>query len=218
MNGDDDSLLLAQAVPVPDYDTESDGDVSVNLISFSAPFEMYPPPAALKSTSQVHSSSPKSNKDFKRPLQIASALSSDSITDMSSDQPIVEDALRARAEQAESAAERLLELVDSEGEGIHHSTIPASLLVGSNNGNGHGNGTPKIKSKPAPIPLVQQTAPVTPVNRAAAIMRQAAMFKDSPAYNGRSSTSLMDVLQGRKNETGWWLKRQTRRFWLPYLR
>jgi CLIP-associating protein 1/2 len=130
--------------------------------------------------------------------------------------PVVEDALRARAEQAESAAERLLELVEPEEEGVHHSSIPTSLLVGSagtsaSAGPGPGVG---VKEKPVPVPLplpatTMTTPPATPVsNRNAAIMRQAAMFKDSPAYKGSSSSSsLLDVLRDRKHESGWWMKR-----------
>jgi CLIP-associating protein 1/2 len=144
---------------------------------------------------------------------VSNALSSDSIPDLAShNQPVVvEDALRARAEQAESAAERLLELVETEEEGIQHSTIPASLLLGSTNGHG---GT-KPKNKPAPITLapVGLVTPLTPVNRHAAIMKQAAMFKDSPQYSRRSS-SLIDVLRDKKHETGWWLKRRACTFFL----
>lgn len=115
------------------------------------------------------------------------------------DQPIVEDALKARAEQAESAAERLLELVEPETEGTPHPTFPPSLLVGNQNG-----GT----SKP-PRP------PVTPANKASHILKQAAMFQDSPAYSGR--TSLLDVLQGAKQEDWWSRRRQGKLHVLRYL-
>lgn len=200
--------MLAQTVPIPEDDSDSDSmEHSINLMSFSAPFEKYPP-ATPKSSSQVHSISPKSNK-FKLTREVSNALSSDSVADMAAGQPVVEDALRARAEQAESAAERLLELVDPEEDGLHHSSIPSSLLVGSS---GNGNAVSKAKPKPNPLPLTQgHVIPVTPVNRAAAVMKQASLFKNSPAYNGRSS-SLLDVLQDRKHETGWWLKRRTRTF------
>jgi CLIP-associating protein 1/2 len=117
---------------------------------------------------------------------------------------IVEDALRARAEQAESAAERLLELVEPEENGNHHSTIPASLLLGSN-----GDVTPKPYPDATPGPAKRTRTlppPVTPLNRNATIFRQASLFKNSPAYNG-TGPSLLDVLKDRKNETSWWLKR-----------
>ncbi|GLB33596.1 putative CLASP N terminal [Lyophyllum shimeji] len=204
LNGDDESLLMAQTVPIPDDDSDSEGDHSINLMSFSAPYEMFPPSTPqTKTAGGKESMSPRSIDS--KPTAVSNALSSGSIADMAGDRPVVEDALRARAEQAESAAERLLELVDPEEEGLQHSTIPPSLLLGS--GIGHTLG--KSKAKPTPLPITQNRAvpPVTPVNRSAAIMRQAAMFQDSPARNGQSS-SFMDVLQGKKHETGWWLKRK----------
>ncbi|KAG5646405.1 hypothetical protein DXG03_003455 [Asterophora parasitica] len=197
-SNDDESLLMAQAVPIPD-DTDSEGDHSINLMSFSAPYEMYPtmtPQSKVKPAGNI-STSPRSNDS--KPT-VSNALSSGSVADMAG--PVVEDALRARAEQAESAAERLLELVDPEEESQQHSMLPPSLLVGSSNGHVVG----KPKTKPVPLPILQKVPPVTPVNRNAAIMRQAAMFQDSPARNG--SSSLIDVLQGKKHDTGWWLKRK----------
>lgn len=193
-DGGEDSLLLATVIPIPDDDSDSD-EHSVNLISFSAPYETYPPAPA--SNSQSHSISPKS-ADFKPMIGVSNALSTDSVTELAQagGAPVVEDALRARAEQAESAAERLLELVEPE-DGVAHHTFPASL----------GHSTPG-KSKPSPIPFHQMTGPVTPVNRASAVMRQAALFQNSPAYNGKAP-SLLDVLQDRSKETGWWLKRKS---------
>ncbi|KAJ4472277.1 clasp N terminal-domain-containing protein [Lentinula aciculospora] len=200
-DSDEDSLLLASAIPLPDGD--SDSEHSINLMSFSAPYEMFPPPPA--SNSQTHSVSPKS-ADFKAMIGVSNALSTDSVTELAQagGAPVVEDALRARAEQAESAAERLLELVEPE-DGIPHPILPPSLLVGSSVSSGLS--TPG-KSKPAPVSVAQALFPVTPVNRASTIMRQAALFQDSPAYNGKAP-SLLDVLQDRSKETGWWLKRNT---------
>ncbi|KAJ6629190.1 clasp N terminal-domain-containing protein [Mycena sp. CBHHK59/15] len=192
---DDESLLLAQTVPIPGSDSDSESvDHSINLMSFSAAFEKYASPAAPKSNSQGHSFSPEASN----------ALSSGSL-ETSAGQPVVEDALRARAEQAESAAERLLELVDPDDDSMQHSTIPSSLLVGMN-----GHSSTKAKVKPTLLPSqIRTNVPVTPANRATTIMRQAALFKNSPAYNGNSSTSLMDVLQDQRHQTGWWLKRKT---------
>jgi len=107
---------------------------------------------------------------------------------------VVEDALRARAAQAESAAEQLLELVDPD-DGNHISPIPASLLPSN-------GATPKPPARSMAIP------PATPVNKPSAIMRQAALFQDSPAYKG-GSPSIFEVIQERKHQTGWWLKRMT---------
>jgi CLIP-associating protein 1/2 len=191
---DDESLLLAQTVPIPGSDSDSESmDHSVNVMSFSAAFEKYATPAARRSGSQGHSFSPEASN----------ALSSGSL-ETTTGQPVVEDALRARAEQAESAAERLLELVDPDDDSMQHSTIPSSLLLGTN-----GNGM-KAKAKPTPIPIrqIQTKPPVTPVNRGTIIMRQVAQFKNSPAHNGHPSASLMDVLQDQRHQTGWWLKRK----------
>ncbi|KAJ3909224.1 clasp N terminal-domain-containing protein [Lentinula edodes] len=201
LNGsDEDSLLLATAIPLPDGDSDSD-EHSINLMSFSAPYEIHHLPPA--SDSQVHSVSPNS-ADLNPIIGVSNALSTDSVTELAQGggAPVVEDALRARAEQAESAAERLLELVEPEDD-IPHPILPPSLLVGSPVSNGLS--TPG-KSKPPPVSVAQ--FPVTPKNRASIVMRQAALFQDSPAYNGRAP-SLLDVLQDRSKETGWWLKRKT---------
>ncbi|KAJ7774326.1 clasp N terminal-domain-containing protein [Mycena maculata] len=188
---DDESLLLAQTVPIPGSDSDSESmDHSVHLMSFSAAFGKYTSPAARRSNSPGHSFSPEASN----------ALSSGSL-ETTAGQPVVEDALRARAEQAESAAERLLELVDPDDDSMQHSTIPSSLLVGN-------NGKVKVKPTPLPIGQIQTRPPVTPVNRATTIMRQAAQFKNSPTHNGHSSASLMDVLHDQRHQTGWWLKRK----------
>ncbi|KAJ7068076.1 clasp N terminal-domain-containing protein [Mycena amicta] len=186
---DDESLLLAQTVPIPHSDSDSES-MDQNLLSFSAAFEKFGSPAPRKTNSQM---SP----------EVSNALSSGSM-ETNGGQPVVEDALRARAEQAESAAERLLELVDPDDENVHHSTIPSSLHVGTN----AQSVKPKAKPTPLPISQIHTKAPFTPLNKTSAIMRQAALFKNSPAYGGQSSASLMDVLQDQRHQTGWWLKRK----------
>lgn len=186
-NGMDESLLLAQTVPIP-LDDESEDDVSVNLMSLSSSFRRFHPPVKNPLT-PPESQSPKS-ADSKPTPSVSNALSSGSIVAMNTNnQPIVEDALKARAEQAESAAERLLELVEPETEGTSHPALPPSLLVGNQSG-----AAPKARR-----------LPMTPLNKSSSILRQAAMFQDSPAYTGRAS--LLDVLQETKQE-GWWSKRR----------
>ncbi|KAF8631147.1 hypothetical protein AX15_002493 [Amanita polypyramis BW_CC] len=199
MNMQDESLLLAQTVPIPEGDTDSEGDHSVNLMSFSSSCAQRPLVPLISSPRP--SFSPKSDNS-KPTASVSNALSSGSLADGVPGQPIVEDALRARAEQAESAAERLLELVEPEDEDT--PTIPAVLLVG-----GFSSHSAKSKAKLAPLPGVRAgTPPKTPVNRSTSILRQAAMFKDSPIYSGKT-TSLLDVLQSHyKHETGWWAKRK----------
>ncbi|XP_006459874.1 hypothetical protein AGABI2DRAFT_184378 [Agaricus bisporus var. bisporus H97] len=181
-SGWDESLLLAQSVPIPLDDESEDDD---NLMSFSAPFHTFT--QNKKDPLTPPDSQSLKSADSKPTFSVSNALSSGSIANVNN-QPVVEDALKARAEQAESAAERLLELVEPEAEGAPHPTLPPSLLVGK-------------QSKPAP-----NHPPVTPENRASVILKQAAMFEDSPAYSGKAS--LMDVLQESKQE-GWWAKRRS---------
>ena len=171
----DESLLMATSIRLPPESDLADDD-SVNLMTFSVPWELSHPPS-----NSVTSSNPTPP------------------TSRIGDVPdsIVEDALRARAAQAESAAEQLLELVDPD-DGHHLSPIPPSLLP--NNGT-----TPKPPSRTLAVP------PVTPINQTSAIMRQAALFQDSPAYNG-GSPSIFELIEERKHQTGWWLKRMSSKY------
>ena len=196
---EEESLLLATNIPVPeDSDSDMDMDESVNLISFSTPYEVYPP--APRSTSQANSFSPVSTGS-KQPL-FSNALSTGTSSPPAGvAQPLVEDAMRARAEQAESAAERLLELVEPEEEDAHPSPLPPALLLRSGEGQG-GKPKPRASSESS-VP----TVPKTPINRrSAAIMQQAALFQDSPAYNGKT-TSLFALVDGRDSAGQWWAKR-----------
>lgn len=187
---DNDSLLMATEIPIPE-DSDSESEHPENLMSFSSPYEKFPP----RTNSQKLSLSPESSG--------SRILSVNSPPEHHSD-VIVEDVLRSRAEQAESTAARLLELVD---EGAHPSSIPQSLLA---------SGQPlRPKASQGPVPVQSnnrsRSPPKTPINKtAAAALRQAALFKNSPATNG--SPSLTDILRERKNETGWWLKRMTCQF------
>jgi len=196
IGNDDESLLLAQQVPVPDSDSED--DLSVDLMSFSAPYEK------LKSgPSQMTASTESPPPVFRpAPASVSDSFSTESMSDLVTQQPIVEDALRARAEQAQSAAERLLELVEPDDD--VQSTIPPSLLKSSN-----GQSGPKPKGKASSPPIAKAVPPSTPprASRAALIMKQAALFTNSPA-KGSKPSSLLDVLQPQKAETTWWLKRK----------
>ncbi|KAI1792902.1 clasp N terminal-domain-containing protein [Ganoderma leucocontextum] len=196
---DEDSLLLATNIPVPeDSDSDMDVDDSLNLISFSTPYQVYR--AAPRSTSQANSFSPGSSGS--KPPPFSNALSTGTSSPPAGvAQPLVEDAMRARAEQAESAAERLLELVEPEEDGAHPPPLPAALLL--RNGDGQG-GKPKPRRSGG---TAGPTVPKTPVNkRSAAIMQQAALFQDSPAFNGKTS-SLFSMVDGRDSAGQWWSKR-----------
>ncbi|KDQ10011.1 hypothetical protein BOTBODRAFT_36634 [Botryobasidium botryosum FD-172 SS1] len=163
----DDDLLLATQIPIPvDTDAESE-ETSVNLMSFSSPPHKFlanlPDPTTPTPIHKTRSHLPEK---------------------------VVEDALRAEAEQAVSAAERLNELMEPEGDGVHHnSTIPVSLIRTA-----------------VPSKYLLAAAPATPVNRQKkSILNQLAMFKKSPAV--QDSPSVMDHLYENKHQTGWWLKR-----------
>ena len=188
MSNEDESLLLAQSVPIP-LDDESDYDLSTNLTPLCNLSRAFCPPVR-KPLTPPESQSPRSNGS--KPTvpstpSISDALTSGSIVDTSiADQPAVEDAMKARAEQAESAAERLLELVDPDIESTPHPSLPSSLLLD------------RQFVKPSRLPA-------TPLSNTAQILKQAAMFQDSPANSGR--TSLMDILQNAKQES-WWPKRK----------
>lgn len=190
-NIDDEPLLLAINIPVPDSDSE---DESIDLISFSTPYKIFPP-------ATQPSLSPRSA--VSTPNTASSALS-DTSSGKPNDGTPVEDALRACAEQAQSAAERLSELNDPE-EDSKSSAIPSSLLLGSggNTQNPEPPTIPAIKKTPAP--------PVTPASRNASIFRQAAMFKNSPVDGNKTAEPLIKPLQDQSHENGWWLKRASSR-------
>ncbi|KAG6378472.1 clasp N terminal-domain-containing protein [Boletus reticuloceps] len=193
---DQDSLLLATTIPMPD-DSDSDMDESANIMSFSMPYKLYPP--ASSHTSQPPSFSPSSG--LSTPNTVSNALSDS--PGKPSESVLVEDALRSRAEQAQSAAERLLELTDPDAEDNVHSAIPISLLLGSSSAV-----TPKPPRMPA-VPKIKksQVPPVTPDGRNVAIFRQAALFKNSPMNGTKPSDPLITPLQDQNHENGWWSKR-----------
>jgi len=112
-------------------------------------------------------------------------------------QPVVEDALRARAEQAQSAAERLLELVEPE----EVAQPPTSLLLN----NATATHTAKVQ---IPSLKAQLRTPSTPISQSAAIRKQAAAFRDSPARQGAPSlmTDMLKPTTARAEGT-WWRKR-----------
>jgi len=174
-----------------------DGDESVNLISFSTPYERYHPGSAASFSPRSSSSKPAASN------ALSTAASSPPVGTLP--QPIVEDAMRARAEQAESAAERLLELVEPDEEGAQEHSLPASLLLGS------AQTTPKFKAKTAAARGAASALLRTPVYKgdaAAAIFRKAALFQDSPApRNGGSAPSVFDMIDTRTIQSDWWAKR-----------
>lgn len=191
---EEESLLLATNIPIPE-DSDSDME-SLNPISFSTPFELFPPDSK---RSPAASFSPKSSAS-KPGLSYRPSSTVTESPPAGVPQPIVEDVMRARAEQAESAAERLLELVEPDEDAQLQSTIPPSLLL-------HGGGTPKATRPPLPSAF---NMPKTPINKSAAILRQAAQFQDSPAYKGKPPSLLDTEDDGKYQTSEWWKKRTSR--------
>lgn len=191
-----DELLIAQSIPIPMSDDDS--DESQSILSFT-PLQKQAPKLGIQHRTF-------SGRSTGSKPAISNALSTDSVTDFRDGALVVEDALKARAEQAESAAERLLELVEPEDEYLQ-SHLPASLLPGSRKQ--IVPTTPKVKNKIPSLAVHQiQQPPSTPVNnRATSILQQAAAFQDSPV-NSKRAPSLLSVLEGSKHESGWWLRRK----------
>lgn len=183
LGGRDESMLLAQTIPLPE---ESDSEDESPMMSFSAPYEKYQLSMPKTTTSSLSAGSPPPNAP----------------------DPIVEDALRARAEQAESAAERLLELVEPDDDPAI-SPIPQALL--------RTNGSPPRPTKHNGVLQPRtENVPTTPVTKKSSVFKQAAMFKDSPA--NKKTASMLDVLRERKHVTGWWVKRISRQYRSSLLR
>ncbi|KAH8830244.1 clasp N terminal-domain-containing protein [Flagelloscypha sp. PMI_526] len=214
---DDDSLLLAQAIPIPDDDSDSDEDA---LLSFSAPFEIakaeaasrHGTPAKIRTTNIMRGGVIHPPKSASHPRSISpKSVQSRGPVSPSIEYPgdqslVIEDALRATAEQAESAAERLLEELVPE-DAMAHPILPPALVSGSRT---VLRNVPSVPTKtPVKMRVAATEPPTTPANnRSATVLRQAALFQNSPAYNGRSS-SLIDMLnEDKKQDSAWWLKRK----------
>lgn len=214
-SSNEDSLLLASNIPIPeDSDSDMDVDTSANLISFSTPYERYPPAAAAAATPQAKSAGSFSPRSSGSRPPLSNALSTGTSSPPAGiPQPIVEDAMRARAEQAESAAERLLELVDPDEEGLQSSTIPASLLLRSTGQEGTPKGKvrevsgPSAAARRTSLPVLPRTPPAA---KKAAIMRKAALFQDSPAPKPKAASSVFDMISGSSSESAWANKRRFR--------
>lgn len=187
-----DDLLTAVAIPLPD-DGDSDDMDETNLISFSSPYEMFPP--GLGSKSRTDSQSPTSNGH----QPVLNPSSNTASLPVNVPQPVVEDALRARAEQAQSAAERLLELVEPEDEVAQPQ--PSLLL-----NNGTASQTAKIQVS---TQTAQTRTPATPISKNAAIWKQAAAFRDSPAHQTTAPSLMTDMLRPTttRADGAWWKKR-----------
>lgn len=142
-----DSLLHAATIPIPDDD---DDDESMNLISFSTPYEKYPPTPGSSTVSST----------------------------IAGDMHEPEESLLAKAIQATSAASQLEDEVSSGKD--YPSPYPAELLAKRQN--------------------------QTPMNRK--IMREAALFQDSP--QAAKTPTILDHLFDQMHENGSWVHRRSR--------
>ncbi|KAI0684173.1 clasp N terminal-domain-containing protein [Cytidiella melzeri] len=233
---DNESLLLASNVPIPeDSDSEMEIDDGFNLISFSTPYELYPPGGGggIPQTRSAASFSPRSSSS--RP-PLSNALSTGTSSPPAGvPQPMVEDAMRARAEQAESAAERLLELVvDPEEGGVQPlaTLLPSSLLLSHSHSRSaaaarvttasttsrmmsrpSAGGISSLKSSAAvPQPQPQPQPPRTPVSKSSNTVnarKVSSLFQDSPVYNRKAASSIFDMMNGQGNDDVWWNKRMS---------
>jgi CLIP-associating protein 1/2 len=216
MEGDNESLLLASTIPIPEDDSsmdvdEMDQDIDTTFTAAPLRISTSSRPIAKSnsnslsnaSNSQAFSFSPKSDMSFLPPQ--SNSLSSKSSA-LGSSGPVVEDALRARAEQAESAAERLLELVDTDEDNMFSTPAPFSTNGYHRNG-ASSNGSP-TSPRHQSGGVSQMKLPVTPVANRAAVLRRAAQFQDTP--NDRKGPSMMDTLRDHQDQSGWWLKRMKR--------
>lgn len=165
----DNELLLGTTIPVPPED-ESDSDQD-DVLSFSSPYEKYGAP--LTPAKSVPVSSSQHQDLFASPPPPSAMVP----------EHVVEDAMRARAEQAVSTADRLLELVEPEDD-LHESPIPPSLLL--------SNGSAMRPS---------------PVLKSLDAIQSAAPRQQLPLTANGESSSTQSAKRPEKNETGWWLTR-----------
>jgi CLIP-associating protein 1/2 len=127
--------------------------------------------------------------------------------------PVIEDDLRARAAQAESAAERLLEELSEPDETAQINQLSRSLVSSASTTPGKGSRSSKsngTKQQAQSHSGVNNNLS-TPVNKRATVLRQVAAFQDSPPYKG-GSHSIVERLQDNRNESSWWLKRVARKY------
>jgi hypothetical protein len=149
-----------------------------------------------------------------------------------SDVALLEDAIRANAEQAESSAERLTELLEPDHlsgyiderarSGSDAVTIQLPPLHTPSLSNG-GLDLQSVAENPMPpSEVLSPMLPSTPVPRTRntitgrGLPSHLALFQASPA--GKRSPSIMDRLYENKAESGWWLKRRSRAYLYARLR
>lgn len=212
----DTSLLMAVQNPLPnDSDEEEDLDDSMLIettMRLPVSRDRDRPGIATGPSSQTTSiivppESPQRSQSSIRTLFPGDSISQTATThpkqlpphSPTSDVAVMEDALRANAEQAEGSAERLAELLEPES-----ATLPIFIVPAGQQTLNHSR---SFSNMSTPVP------PVTPVPKSKAasngnkLFSHLALFQASPA--AKSSPSVMDRLYENKAEGGWWLKRRS---------
>jgi len=194
----DNSLLMAMENPLPPDSELSDDDAAMEATMRLPPIrhggsQVPVPPhpqSPPRSQSSVHTLFPGDSASQSASTRVRPA------SPHSPNQDVMEDALRANAEHAESSAERLTEMLEPDNP--QASLVPPSLL---RNGSSSGKTTPRPALHP----------PVTPANpqKTKALLTQLALFQNSPAV--KQAPSVMDRLYENKAVSGWWLKRKSRK-------
>ncbi|KZT58787.1 ARM repeat-containing protein [Calocera cornea HHB12733] len=204
----DETLLLAQGMPLPG---EGDEDETFQPFDFSPALvqaRRTPPPTTRSVTApskipispsrKSHHTRSSLSSNTSNPLFSSPPISSFSPKQQEQvPQSVIEDALRAQAEQAESAANMLLELVEPEEDRTQMLRAPPAALAPSGallrelGGGKENTGLPRT-----PLPNRQRSA-----------IRQAAeSFKDSPAHS-HATPGMLRALSERKHEAGLWQRK-----------
>ncbi|KAG8992281.1 suppressor of tub2 mutation, partial [Tulasnella sp. 427] len=194
--GLDEECITAMQIPLPPDSEDDEDDMainrSMNLMSFSTAWE------------KVEGSGGGT---------VSSALSTPAV-DPTVPESVIHDNYRAQAEQAESAAAQLLELVHDDD--IPALNAPPLLPLSPNQPPAALPPAPTTStflspgSEPATKPPTSRPPPVTPKSRVSSLAQALKDFKNSPPPASSGQSSLMNrVLFERNDKTGvWWRMRR----------
>lgn len=210
----DDSLIMAIQNPLPD-DSDDDDDALIEATMRLPTIRgvMTHPVATPRPTTKARAAvsspngaqSPPRSQSSIRTLFPGDSISQTAKTTSRNFSPhspthdVIEDAIRANAEQAESSAERLTELMEPDNS---YPSTPSGV------GPSAAAPPPPATSTVLKAPARPAVAPSTPVpQKGKGILSHLALFQNSPAVKG--TPSVMDRLYENKAMSGWWLKRKT---------
>ncbi|KZO89873.1 ARM repeat-containing protein [Calocera viscosa TUFC12733] len=199
----DETLLLAQNMPLPG---EGEEDETFQAPDFPRHSRKTPPPTmrAVTAPSKIPISPSRKSHHTRSSLSsnTSSPLFSPTISSFKGKiqepvpQSVIEDALRAQAEQAESAANMLLELVEPDDDHTQILHMPSAGLA-----------APSMLPREV-VGKENAGLPRTPMpNRQRSAIRQAAeSFRDSPAHS-HGTPGMLRALSERKHEAGLWQRK-----------